>query len=341
MKTKSRHAIGFALLVCSGAASGSAAGNDERPPFPRPLPVNNQSPVAGVFGIPRAQGVDLLGRGNTQWDATLDLTSHFESSEDGGESIFIDGETARLAIQGRYGVNDNWNLGIEVPWVHHGAGFLDHFIIEWHDVWGFPQQGRDRVPEDDFTYRYDRDGVTRFDIDSSTAGLGDIIVSAQRAMWRGPGSAGVLHAQLKLPTGSADKLTGSGAPDAGAGIELSRRWRDEWHSMFRAGVVYLGEGEVLPDLQRSWAAYGGLDVVWRPVRPLSLRVQFDAQSAPYENSELAELARWSGLLTTGGTWHITRRTALDLAVVENVPNARAASDVSFLLRLRTKLGGGR
>lgn len=329
----------WSLLILGSGAHHAAAGEDAYPGFPRPLPVSNQSPVMGIFGIPRAQGADTLGTGNTQWDATLDLTSHFTGNEAGRESIFLDGETTRLAIQARYGISDNWNLGVEVPWVHHGPGFLDGFIIDWHDFWGFPQNGRDRVAEDAFRFRYDRQGGTRFDIDSAVSGIGDVLVSAQRHWWRSERSAGVVHTQLKLPTGDPDKLTGSGAADAAAGVELSRQWRPAWHSMLRAGVVYLGEGDVLPDLQRNWAAYGGLDLVWRPIRSLSLRVQYDAHTAPYGDSELNELTRWTGLLTTGGTWHVTRGIALDLAVVENVPNGRPVSDVSFQLRLRTTPGG--
>ncbi len=338
--TTTRYILCALLLLGPGmrlAAADRAADSG----FPRPLPVAGQTPVTGIFGIPRAQGTDTPGAGQSHWGATLDVTSHFQGSEAGDESIFFDGETTRLALQARYGINDDWNLGVEVPWVHHGPGFLDQFIVEWHDLWGFPQHGRNQVPNGDIRYRYDRGGQARFDIDASTGGPGDVILSAQRGLWRGPDSAALMHTQLKLPTGEADKLTGSGAPDAGAGIELSRRWRRGWYSMFRAGAVYLGEGEVLPDLQRRWAAYGGLDLVWRPLRALSLRVQYDAHTSPYEDSDLRELHRWSGLISTGGTWHVTRRIALDLAVVENVPNSRAVSDVTFQLRLRAKPGAGR
>lgn len=340
MTTKTRCALLLLLLAGPGMPSTHARAADDAG-FPRPLPVASQSPVMGVFGIPRAQGVGMLGHGNIRWDATVELASHFQGGEAGDEAIFFDGETARLALQARYGLNDDWNIGVEVPWVHHGPGFLDAFIIDWHDLWGFPQRGRDQAAEDELVYRYERDGATRFEIQSATSGLGDIVVSAQRRLWRGERSAGVLHTQLELPTGDAADLTGSGALDAAAGIELSRRWGRQWHSMLRAGAAYLGEGDLLPGLQRNWATYGGLDVVWRPLRPLSFRVQFDAHTSPYEHSALRELTDWTGLLTTGGTWHISRRAALDLAVAENVPNADVESDVSFLLRLRVSPGGGR
>ncbi|HSH43882.1 MAG TPA: DUF3187 family protein [Arenicellales bacterium] len=331
-----RYTIGCALALGLAMAS---AGQPAKAAFPRPLPVGNQSPVMSLFGIPKAQSATLPARGELHWDATVEQTSHFQASEAGGESIVLDGETTRVSIQGRYGIGDNWSVGVEVPWVRHGPGFLDHFIVEWHDTWGFPQNGRDRAAEDALVYRYTRDGETRFNIESATGGLGDMIVSAQRELWRGQRSAGVLHAQLKLPTGDPDNLSGSGAADAAAGFELSRRWHDDWHSMFRAGAAYLGEGDVLPDLQRRQAIYGGLDLTWRPLGALSFRVQYDAHTSPYGDSELGELSRWSGMLSTGGTWHIGPTLALDLAVVENVPNSRAVSDVSFQVRLRSTADG--
>ncbi|MDZ7841732.1 MAG: DUF3187 family protein [Gammaproteobacteria bacterium] len=328
------------LMLGPGMAFAAAAlaGNDD---FPRPLSIGNQSPVMGVFGIPRAQGTAVPGAGVTRWEASLDLTSHFQGSETSDRSILFDGETARLAIQWRYGIDDKWSAGVELPWVHHGPGFLDQFIIDWHDLWGFPQDGRGNTANHRIRYRYERGGETLLDIDSSTGGVGDIVLSAQRRLWRGENNAGVLHAQLKLPTGDPDNLTGSGAADAAVGVEMSRQWRAGWHSMFRAGAGHLGEGDVLPGLQRAWAAYGGLDVVWRPIRALSFRVQYDAHTSPYGNSGLRELDGWSGLLTTGGTWHVNDRFALDLAVVENVPNASPVPDVSFHLRLRTTGAGGR
>lgn len=328
------------LMLILGAGR-TAAQEDAWGDIPRPLAVGNQSPVVGVFGIPKARGAAVTGEGEWQWDATLDLTSHFQVTNGAGESIILDGETARAALQARYGLNESWTLGLELPWVHHGGGFLDSFIIDWHDFWGFPQRGRDRDERDKIDFRYVRGGNARINIDSAAEGPGDVIVSAQRRLWRDKDSTGLLHTQLKLPTGDPDKLTGSGAVDAGAGVELVRRWRQRWHSSFRAGAAYLGEGDVLPDLQRHWVGYGGFDVIWRPIRALAFRVQFDAHTAPYHDSGLEELSDWSGMLTTGGTWHVTRDTALDLAVVENVPNFDTVSDVSFQVRLRTNLGAAR
>lgn len=307
--------------------------------FPKPLAVGNGSPVVSVFGIPRARGTAMLDSGDTDLGLSLDLASDFNISKTGSESISLDGETTRVALDARYGINDLWNVGVELPWVHHGGGFLDGFIVNWHDLWGFPQNGRDKAPRNRIDFHYTRDGRTLVNVDSPVEGPGDVVLFAQRGLARSERAAAVLDTQVKLPTGDPHKLTGSGAVDAGLGVELSRRWRRRWSSSFRAGVTYLGDGDVLPALQRNWVGYGGLDVVWRPLTAIALRVQFDGHTSPYRDSQLHELTDWSGMLATGGTWYITRRAALDLAVVENVPNPDAASDVSFQIRLRASLGG--
>lgn len=319
----------LALLFSCTARAGQP---DEPPP---PLAIGNGSPVVMVFGIPRARGAGMTDAGSVDLDLTLDVASNFNLSHTSRESVALDGETTRAALQLRYGVSERWNLGVELPWIHHGGGTLDGFIINWHDLWGFPQHGRDEAPRGRLDYHYSRDGRRLVDVHDATGGPGDLVVSVDRRL----ADAAVLHTQVKLPTGDPDKLTGSGAADAAAGLELSRRWRHRWSSNLRAGVAYLGDGDVLPALRRNWAGYGGLDVVWQPLGALALRVQFDAHMSPYRDTGVDELSQWSGMLTAGGTWYITRRTALDLAVVENVPNPRAASDVTFQLRLRSTLGG--
>lgn len=324
------------LLTCEAS---SLAQPREPTDFPVPLAVGNGSPLVAVFGIPKAHGTTMVAKGRTNVDLTLNLSSDFNVSHAGDESITLDGETARLALSARYGLGDLWNVGVELPWVRHSGGFLDGFIVDWHKLWGFPQNGRDKAPRNRIEYRYTRNGNTLLDLDSTADGPGDVVLSARRRLLDGARTAMVFDTQVKLPTGDPRKLTGSGAADAGAGLEVSRRWRRRWFSSFDAGAVYLGEGDVLPALQRRWAAYGGLGVVWRAGRKLALRVQFDGHTSPYRNSRLGELSDWSGMLTSGGTWHISRRTVLDVAVVENVPNPDAVSDVSFLVRVRTSLGG--
>lgn len=327
----------FAFLTAVCLQSGHAGAN----PFPRPLAVTNQTPLAGIFGIPEATGVEMLGEGNTQWTTNLAIASHFNGATRNNESILIDGETSQFSLQMHHGINDHWNIGVEIPWVHHGGGSLDSFIINWHDLWGFPQNGRDEARRNQIAYRYERNGVPLVDIDATTRGIGDVIFSAQRELVRGEGHASVVHTQIKLPTGDADKLTGSGGVDVSAGVELMRQWRPGWHTMMRGGVTYIGEGDVLPDLKRRWAAYGGFEVSWRPLDALALRLQFSAHTSPYQDTRLDALSKWSGLLAMGGTWYLSQKTALDLSLIEDVPNTDTVSDVTLQIRLRTRLGNNR
>lgn len=328
------YTAGCLLAFCLATTQARAESDNG---FPRPLSVANQTPLSGIFGIPAAQGTSILGRGNTQWDTNLNIASNFAMASTGNESILFDGETTRFSIQARYGINDDWNIGLEIPWIRHGGGSLDSFIINWHDFWGFPQGGRDDAVRDRIAYRYERNGVTHVNIDSSTSGVGDITLSAQKHIFDGADRRAVFHTQVKLPTGDAGKLTGSEATDVSAGIEVSRRWGPAWYSMYRAGVVYTSNGDVLPELRRNWLAYGGFEVSWHPIDALVFRVQFNAHTSPYQDTGLDELSQWSGMLAAGGSWYITRNTALELSVMEDVPNTDVVSDVTFQLRLRSRL----
>ena len=62
------------------------------------------------------------------------------------EYLNLDGETLRFALELRYGLAENWDLQLEVPWLEHSGGNLDRLIDDWHDLWGMSDGGRSEYP---------------------------------------------------------------------------------------------------------------------------------------------------------------------------------------------------
>jgi len=157
--------------------------------------------------------------------------------------------------------------------------------------------------------------------DSST-GFGDVVVSAARSIWIGQdGNRLTWHTSLKLPTGDADRLHGSGAADlsfwlSGNKTDLVPAWR--LGGFMQAGVLLMGEGEVLPALQQDHAWFGGVGTYWQALPWLTLKGQVDMHSAIY-SSHLDQLGRTSYLLTLGGSISMDQdRGVIDLAIGENM-----------------------
>lgn len=301
-----------------------------------PLPTHNQSPFALIYGLPALEPPRLLGRGRLQARIGVEAASHFLSRRNGAEALFLDGETHRAAVTIKYGT-DMAEWGIEVPYLTHSAGFLDGFIERWHDFFGLPQGGRDQAPRHQLSYIYQRDGTERLSVTRATSGIGDVRLLAGWPLASGRGTDIALRASLKLPTGNAAELHGSGATDVALWLTAgcaAVRCPGAWGWNASGGVLALGRGEVLPDLQRRFGVFGGIGAGWRPWAPIVLKAELRAHSPFYRNTGLTPLGRTAVQLILGGAWIVSDRTAVDVGVSEDI-RVGTAPDVGFLISLRS------
>lgn len=141
-----------------------------------------------------------------------------------------DQETERLGI--RYG----WGLSrgewmVEVPFLTRGGGFQDSLIEGYHSLIGISNfrgtiaYGRieERIP-----------GSGSF---GSATGLGDVVGTYSRPI----GPQALWSVALKLPTGNAGGLLGSGAVDVGASIYSRWKLGPRWNLYGQLGVVFQGD----------------------------------------------------------------------------------------------------
>jgi hypothetical protein len=168
-----------------------------------------------------------------------------------------------------------------------------------------------------------------FSLDSSVSGIGDVQLSA--AM---PFGKLTLRAAVKLPTGDPDKLTGSGATDVSFGVYGSRvytfRERDLSLSGF-AGALALGDGDVLPEFQRSFVPYGGVAVRWQATEKFGLATQLSLQGS-YFDTHFDDIGGNTIQLGVGADYQ-AGDFLWRLAVAEDI-NASATADFGMQLSVR-------
>ena len=228
---------------------------------------------------------------------------------------------------------------MDIPYIVTGGGFLDDFIIKYHDTFGFPQGGRDNAPRNRLLYLYRKDNIDRLRLASSSTGIGDISVNGAWQFYKGPGEypgAVSLRAALKLPTGDSDQLHGSGSTDlalwlsAGSSFSLPTGRLAVYGG---AGLLGMTEGKILTDQQRNLVGFGSLGVGWDALSWLALKIQADAHTPFYRESGLKEVEAASVQLIIGGTIAFDAKTSLDIGVSEDLIVA-TAPDVVFHLALR-------
>jgi len=259
---------------------------------------------------------------------SVDITNDADDSESDSDELIIDGETTTIALSLRRRVHERLELGIDVPYVQHSGGTLDGFIKDWHSMLGLSNSRR-TGPNDQLRHTYIRDGATLFSLDSSVSGIGDVQLSAAI-----PIGNLTLRAAVKLPTGDPDKLTGSGATDVSLGVYGSRvytfRERDVSLSGF-VGALALGDGDVLPELQRSFVPFGGVALRWQATGKFGLAAQLSMQGS-YFDTHFEEIGGNTIQLGVGADYR-AGNFLWRLAIAEDL-NGSATADFGMQLSVR-------
>jgi hypothetical protein len=287
------------------------------------VPLRNQNPLLQIFGLPPFQSADLALNASTNYNVSFDIVSHAESGTSGTEDIALDGESYFLALSLRRGFRNRLELGVDLPLVAHAGGFLDNAIENWHDLLGLSNSKRPGA-DDQLGFRYSNAGETLYELDSASFAVGDIQLTAaiplRRAAEDNPLSLSV-RGSIKLPTGSANKLSGSGATDLSLGIYASNRlllWRRDFDVSGFLGALQLGHGDVLPQQQRGAVPFGGLAVSWWLADRFGISTQLQVEG-PYFDSDLDELGSVSAQLAVGFDYRLRRPgTSLHLAITEDI-----------------------
>lgn len=306
-------------MLAAGAMMSAGAGAHE----PAVFVTTDQNPFIQVFHPPWPAAPVRPAPG--QWAAgwTLDVTNiSIDKERSSGERVVLDGETWRGSLALAYGVSPRFEAGLVIPLVSHQGGVFDGLIRRWHDAFSLSNSRRNRFRDHGLEYSYEADGVVRVSVDEPGTGIGDIRLSGT---WRLAGEADdrrilMLRAGIKLPTGDASRLHGSGGTDLSlqlmsadartlSPLGVTLAWM--------VGVLRLGHGEVLDDLRRDHVAVGSLGIA-RPVwRNLALKAQLDAHG-PFYDTDVHTIGSEAIQLVVGIGIRLERGGMIDLGIVENM-----------------------
>lgn len=307
-----------------------------------PFYSRNMSPLVQIYGLPAAVGPELPTPGQMRGQLVVNTANNFSRDVTATETILLDGESSRIDIVLRYGFGSRLELGVALPYVSQSGGVFDSFIDGWHDSFGLPDGGRSNAASGRFHYLYQRGGLTLLDITESASGPGDLSLSAGLKLYerRTPDGDRLASLRLgvKLPTGDSDHLLGSGATDVSLALAASDSGllTDKKLTLFASGgLLLVGEGDVLPTLQRRVVCFGTLAGALRLNSWLAFKLQLDSHSPFYEDSALRQLDAWAAQLLLGAAIDLPGHVLLDLGVAEDIA-VDTGPDIVFHLALVKK-----
>lgn len=300
-----------------------------------PVEVRDMFALAEVRMALPAMSPDVLERGRWLLRLHGDVGNDFGFSQTGpAESptsdrrFLVDTERHSLELDVRHGLGRWVDVGVRVPLLWRGGGYLDGLIDWWHRRWGLANNSRDLFYAN--AYRIEgRDAAgQKISWDEHGWGLGNVELDARwellhpatRKDWRG-----ALIGRVSLPTGTGPFETGGvdlGLQAVGA-KQLARRW-DLYGGL---GGTWFPDDEVRGIVYEPVHGHAFLALEWRPVAYMSVLLQSDVSTRLVSNLVDYPDVQWYVHLGTkvdlGRGWRLTG------GLTENLVDQQSTSDVDF------------
>jgi hypothetical protein len=297
-----------------------------------PFIVRNQHPIVALHGLPSPLPARLPAPGTGRMTALMNWASFATTEARGANRYTLDGEVIEARVTFDRALGERFALHGELAWRSLSEGSLDGSIEQFHDALGLPNGSRHKLPEDQLLLEYRVGNTVSFRVERDAAGVTDLPLALGYQLRSSPTSALAAWISVKLPTGSADDLTGSGATDVALSLAGERRLGERWQWFGQANVAWLGQGDLLPALQEdlAWSLLGGTS--WHAWRGLDFTAQLEANSAVLD-SRFDDFDGGALVLTLGGSYRTDGGWHFDLGVSEDI-QSDASPDVVFNVAVR-------
>jgi Protein of unknown function (DUF3187) len=271
---------------------------------------------------------------------TASLLRADAAAQPGGTSFIMDGETLRGVLDFGIGLGGRFELGVEVPFLLHTSGFMDAGIAGYHDWLGFPDGGRNAFARNQYVAGYVGNGEEVF-VNRPPGGIraGDLVLNGRAALLKSHGRLPDIAAglSLKIPTGAASRLDGSGRADFGASLQVTRRFRRAT-AHFGYMVTRVGDWALAPGVPlsspKSLFVAGSFGVTSRT----SLIGQFLRSSGPFRFEAGSDLGRLATEIAAGFRHRLPGRTLLEWGIIENLDHYLNTPDIGVFLGVSVSPG---
>ena len=293
-----------------------------------PLLTRNQHPLVALYGLPLPLAARLPGAGSGSIGAALNWSNIATTDTTDRRSYTLDGEVFEVRLQAGYALGERYVVQGQLAWRQLSGGSLDSLVESWHDLFGLPNGSRDRLPEDALLIEYRSGESTLLLVEHESSGMADLPLAFGYQLAASEQGAVATWLTIKVPTGKAADLTGSGAVDVALSLAGERQLSERWQLFGQANVAWLGEGDVLTDLQQDFAGSLLAGATWNAWPSLELTAQLEANTAVMDTGTY--LDGDAVVLTLGGRYRSNSGWMFDFGFSEDL-QIDASPDIVFVL----------
>jgi hypothetical protein len=234
-------------------------------------------------------------------------------------------------VQAELAVGERFAVQGQLAWRQLSGGSLDSLVESWHELFGLPNGSRNRLPEDELLIEYRSGASTLLRVDDESSGLADLPLAFGYQLIASDQGAVATWLTIKAPTGKPADFTGSGATDVAVSLAGERQLSERWQLFGQANVAWLGNGDVLADLQQDFAGSLLAGTTWQAWRGLELTAQLEANTAVMDTG--TDVDGDAVVLTLGGRHRTDAGWAFDFGFSEDL-QVDASPDIVFVLGVR-------
>lgn len=312
------------------------------------MPVRNQHPTQLTVMRLEPSAATVLPAGEVSGRASMAYTSLFLGGSTSTSAFAMDGEILRTNFGMRAGVGAGVDFGIDLPVLHTSGGFLDSFLIDYHELFGFPDQGRNDVPNNRFEVFAEKDGQRVYELREAALEFGDVPLTGAwtivpvRRQADGSGSPGIAaRFGIELPTGDEDAGFGNGEVDYAAG--LCATWPLPIGALHaEVQRTFAGTPRMARDAGFSFSdvAAGSMTFEAQASAGLGLLAQCSWESAALSNLDLDRASRDAVLLWLGARWRLDGDLFLEVGFGEDLAENIAPDFTAWLSMAWLPIGLG-
>ena len=295
-----------------------------------PIPVTNQHPFYIFFLNPTPDKVDIQESGKLALDlryamANINVRQYSYPPDAHYDQVELDMEIHKLDLDFRYGLNEQMDLELDIPYLIFWEGFLDSVVDFFEDSLGvMSPSSRGDWGTNRYKYFLRSDSKTYIDREEGENGIGDTtlflkykFIDEQRYL---PSMA--IRTGIKFPTGSKDNLLGSGEFDYDVGI-LFQKQISKLFLYFNLDSVFIARPKVLDSMPLdNYMISGFLGMEYFLNKRFSLLFQSGLISTPYPAvDEVTSLQHSPGHIGLGINYKFSQNSSLKFSVIENISSA--------------------
>lgn len=304
-----------------------------------PIPIRNQMPLYLFYLQMEPDKANVIEQDKLNINAGYAVSNITVSCFTPATSLYninIDAEVSRITLDLKYGIYENTEVGLEVPYLSLSAGYLDEFVKGFEDSVG-ARTPRSRIRQGSYNLNYsfiynNQDLIKRT---NASDGLGDIVLKAKYqileedrySFW--PNMS--FRTAVKLPTGEKRSLLGSGEFDYGFGILSDKTFSERITVYAGCNFVVIEKPSFFSVLNLKKNIVSGIiGAEYLLAQRFSLVMQVTGNTTPYPSSGTNALDEDALDIGFGLNylWKEKQNVSWHFAFTENI-NSAASPDVSF------------